>query len=372
MNKYIKFDNTIRIFIIIDVFELKCIDRSVRVDLFHAMKVFNKVVETNSFSLAADSLGLPRASVTTTIQAIEKHLQVRLLNRTTRKISLTPDGAVYYDRTARILADVADVESSFHDHERGPRGRLRIDVKASIGRRILIPMLCDFHARYPDIELVIGMSDRPVDLVGEGVDCVIRSGQLKDSSLIARRIGTIQHVTVAAPSYLIKYGVPLTINDLQNHRVVHYFNSRTGRNIDWDFIIDDVIQSISVQGRVSVNDGDSYVGLAVQGCGLIQCPRFMVAEHLELGTLKEVLAEWRPAPMPISAVYLQNRHLSPKVRVFVDWVAELFAGCHLLSGCTMVLDEKSEFTCDKETNHEYTIRTLVEQQNMAEVQGLKT
>ncbi|NUE92992.1 LysR substrate-binding domain-containing protein [Acinetobacter seifertii] len=340
-------------------------------DLFHAMKVFNKVVETNSFSLAADSLGLPRASVTTTIQGLEKHLQVRLLNRTTRKLSLTPDGAVYYERTARILADVEDVESTFHDSERGPRGRLRIDVKASIGRLILIPMLCDFHAKYPDIDLVIGMSDRPVDLVQDAVDCVIRIGQLKDSSLVARRIGTIQCVTVAAPRYLMEHGEPRTIEELQKHQVVHYFNSRTGRNIDWDFMVNGEIHSVGVKGRVSVNDGDSYIDLAVQGFGLIQCPYYMVAKHLESGALREVLTEWLPAPMPISVVYLQNRHLSPKVRVFVDWVAELFAGCPLLSGCSMSWDSKCEFTSAKEHNHEYTIRTLVENENMAEAYTLK-
>ncbi|MEG2635169.1 MAG: LysR family transcriptional regulator [Acinetobacter sp.] len=339
-------------------------------DLFHAMKVFNKVVETNSFSLAADSLGLPRASVTTTIQGLEKHLQVRLLNRTTRKISLTPDGAVYYERSAQILADVEDVESTFHDAERGPRGRLRIDVKASIGRMILIPMLCDFHAKYPDIDLVIGMNERPVDLVQDAVDCVIRIGQLKDSSLIARRIGTMSFVTVAAPDYLEKYGEPKIINDLHKHQVVHYFNSRTGRNLDWNFTVDGEIQSVSMKGLVSVNDGDSYVDLALQGFGLIQCPYFMVAKYLESGALKQVLSEWLPEPMPISVVYLQNRHLSPKVRAFVDWVAQLFASCPLLNGCAFQLDQKYAFACDQKNNQSFTIQTLVEQQNTAEVFSL--
>jgi len=314
------------------------------VDLFHAMRVFNKVVETNSFSLAADSLGLPRASVTTTIQALEKHLQVRLLNRTTRKLSLTPDGAVYYDRSLRILADVEDIEASFHDEERGPRGRLRIDVPVSIGRLILIPRLREFHNRYPDIDLVIGMNDRPVDLVGEAVDCAIRVGELQK-----------------------------TLEDLQkNHQAIHFFSSRTGRNFDWDFVVDDLIQSVSVNGQVSVNDGDAYIDLALQGFGLIQGPRYMLTNHFEAGTLKEVLPKWTPAPMPISVVYLQSRHLSHKVRVFVDWVAELFAGCPLLGGSALPLDQKCEFACDQKTNHEYTIRTLVEQHNIAEARALKT
>ncbi|QNH50478.1 LysR family transcriptional regulator [Acinetobacter venetianus] len=342
-------------------------------DLFHAMKVFNKVVETNSFSLAADTLGLPRASVTTTIQSLERHLQVRLLNRTTRKLSLTPDGAVYYDRTVRILADVEDVESSFNDAERGPRGRLRIDVPVSIGRLILIPRLREFHARYPDIDLVIGLNDRPVDLVGEAVDCAIRVGELQDSSLIARRIGTFQCATAASPCYLNKKGVPTSIEDLQkNHQAIHFFSSRTGRNFDWDFMVDDLIKSVSVNGNVSVNDGDAYIDLALQGFGVIQGPRYMLTDHLESGALTEVLPQWTPAPMPISAVYLQSRHLSHKVRVFVDWVAELFAACPLLGGSAMPLDQKCKFACDQKTNHEYTIRTLVEQHNIAEARALKT
>lgn len=332
-------------------------------DRFQAMQVFTKVVDTNSFSLAADSLGLPRATVTTTIQALERRLQVRLLNRTTRKISLTPDGAVYYDRCIRILADIEDSESSFHDLERGPRGRLRIDVPPSIGRLILIPQLCEFHSKYPDIELVIGSTDRPVDLAGEAVDCVIRVGELQDSSMIARRIGTFQGVTMAAPAYLAKYGEPKTIEELKKHRAVNYFSSRTGRNFDWDFVINNAITEVKVDGIVSVNDMDSYLDLALQGFGLIQCARFIAMPHLESGALVEVLPQWTPAPMPISAIYLQNRHLSPKVRVFVDWVTELFSRCPLLSGCTMSGDEKCQFA-GKSGGH--TVRALVEQQNIAE------
>lgn len=331
-------------------------------DRFQAMQVFTRVVDTNSFSLAADSLGLPRATVTTTIQALERRLQVRLLNRTTRKLSLTPDGAAYYERCTRILTDVEDSESSFHDVDRGPKGRLRIDVPASIGRLILIPQLCEFHTKYPDIELVIGMNDRPVDLVGEAVDCVIRVGALQDSSMIARRIGTFQGVTVASPSYLERYGAPHTLAELQQHKAVNYFSSRTGRNIDWDFVIDGNITEVTVNGIVSVNDADAYVACGLQGFGLIQSARFMVQNYLESGELVEVLPDWTPAPMPISVVYLQNRHLSPKVRVFIDWVAELFSRCHLLSGCQEG-DSRCEFA-GKQGGH--TLRTLVEQQNIAE------
>lgn len=332
-------------------------------DRFQAMQVFTRVVEANSFSMAADNLGLPRTTVTTTIQNLEKRLQVRLLNRTTRRLSLTPDGAAYYDRCVRILADLEDTEASFHDVARGPKGRLRIDVPASIGRLILIPKLCEFHERYPDIELVIGMGDRPVDMVREAVDCVIRLGDLQDSSLVARRIGTFQGITCGSPDYLAEYGTPKKLEDLNNHHAVHYFSSRTGRTIDWDFVIDGVTTEVKVKGVVSVNDADAYVACGVQGFGLIQAARFMVLPQLESGQLVEVLPQWSPAPMPISALYLQNRHLSPKVRVFVDWVAEIFSRCPLLSGCHSQEGQECEFAT-KPAGH--TLRSLVEQQNLAE------
>ncbi|WP_018410746.1 LysR family transcriptional regulator [Methyloversatilis thermotolerans] len=301
-------------------------------DRFQAMQVFVRVVDSNSFSRAADSLGLPRATVTTAVQQLESLLQVRLLNRTTRRISLTPDGAAYYERCARILADVEDAESSFRDVSRGPRGKLRIDVPPPIGRQVLIPRLCEFNHRYPDIELAIGMGDRPVDLIRESVDCVIRIGELQDSSLVARRIGTLDTVTCASPGYIERYGEPMSLDELPRHRVVHYFSSRTGRLYELDFVVEGEVTEVKVASRVSVNDGDAYVACGLQGFGLIQPPRFMVQPHLESGALREVLPQWRPSAMPISVVYPHNRHLSPKVRAFVDWVAELFGRCPILGG----------------------------------------
>lgn len=302
-------------------------------DRFQAMQVFIRVVDANSFTLAADSLGLPRSTVTTTIQTLERNLKVRLLNRTTRRLSLTPDGAAYYERCRQILADVEDMEASFKDVTRGPSGRLRIDTLPSIGRLILVPALCDFHSRYPDIELAIGMSDRVVDMVRDAVDCTIRVGELEDSSMVARRIGTFESITCAAPSYLERYGEPRSIDELSRHRAVHYFSGRTGRIIDWSFVVDGKPREVQVQGSISVNDAEAYVQCGVNGFGLIQPPRYMVAPLLASGQLKEILADWTPPPLPISVVYLHNRHLSPKVRVFVDWISELFQHCHLLSGC---------------------------------------
>jgi len=318
-------------------------------DRFQAMQVFTRVVDANSFTLAADSLGLPRSTVTTTIQNLERNLKVRLLNRTTRRLSVTPDGAAYYERCRQLLADLEDIEASFRDVTRGPSGRLRIDTLPSIGRLILVPALCDFQSRYPDIELAIGMSDRVVDMVRDAVDCVIRVGELEDSSMVARRIGTFESITCAAPSYLERHGEPQSIDDLSEHRAVHYFSGRTGRIIEWSFMVDGKPRDVQVQGSISVNDGEAYVQCGVNGFGLIQPPRYMVAPLLASGQLKEVLADWTPPPLPISVVYLHNRHLSPKVRVFVDWISELFQQCPLLSGCkySSLIDSECRFAGKK-------------------------
>jgi LysR family transcriptional regulator for bpeEF and oprC len=330
-------------------------------DRFQAMQVFMRVVDANSFSRAADHLGLPRATVTTIIQNLEALLQVRLLNRTTRRISLTPDGAAYYEHSARILGEVEETESSFRDVARGPKGRLRIDVPSPIGRLILIPRLCEFHCRYPEVELVIGMGDRQVDLVREAVDCVIRVGELQDSTLVARRIGSIQLITCAAPDYLARYGVPSGIDDLDQHLAVQYFSSRTGRNFDWDFIADGQPLAVKMNGSISVNDSEAYVACGLQGFGLIQPARFMVLPQLESGALVEVLPQLLPAPMPISVAYLQNRHLSPKVRAFVDWVAELFGACPLLGGV-----DRGAGECHYSAAGDNTLRAEMDARNVAE------
>lgn len=221
-------------------------------------------------------------------------------------------------------------------------------MPATIGRLVLISRLCEFHTRYPDVELLIGMGDRPVDLVQEAVDCVIRLGELQDSMLVARRIGTFDFVTCAAPSYLERHGEPTGIDDLGKHHAVHYFSGRTGRVIDWDFVVDGAPTPVKMSGVVSVNDAEAYVACGLQGFGLIQAARFMVLPHLESGALREVLPQLSPSPMPIWAAYLQNRHLSPKVRVFVDWVSELFGTCPLLG---WVVDEGNEHCTSTARSH---------------------
>jgi LysR family transcriptional regulator for bpeEF and oprC len=316
-------------------------------DRLQAMQVFTRVVDTNSFTRAAETLDMPRASVTTIIQNLEAFLGTRLMHRTTRRLSLTPDGAAYYERCVRILADVEETEAAFQNGSKKPHGKLRIDMPGSIGRLLVIPSLCEFRQRYPDIDLQLGLTDRPVDLLQEGVDCVIRVGALQDSSLVARRIGLFEGVTCAAPAYIQRHGMPKSLEDLEQHRAVNYFSSRTGRVMDWAFLVDGKEIEVKMQAAVSVNDADAYVTCGLEGFGLIQPARYQVLPYLKSGELVEVLPDEKPLPMPISVVYPHSRHLSPKVRVFVDWIAEVFDRCPLLSG-RAALDK----TCSKRTFEE--------------------
>lgn len=302
-------------------------------DKLQAMQVFAHVVDLNGFARAADKLGLPRATVTTIIQGLEAHLGTRLLQRTTRRLSLTADGEIFYDRAQRILADMQEMESAFIDGQRKLSGRLHVDMPTSIGRQVVIPALRAFHTLYPDIELKLGMNDRQIDLVQEGVDCVLRVGELADSSLVARRLGSLSRLTCASPAYLERYGTPRSLDDLARHQAVQFFSPNLGnRAYPFDFVKDGVGVEIPMKGTIAVNDGDAYVSCGVEGYGLLQPGLFMVLGPLERGELVEILPQHRPAPSPISAVYPHNRQPSPKVRLFVDWVVSLFEKCPLLQG----------------------------------------
>jgi LysR family transcriptional regulator for bpeEF and oprC len=301
-------------------------------DRLQAMQVFVRVVDANGFARAADTLGLPRASVTTIIQNLEAYLGVRLLQRTTRRLNLTLDGAAYYERAQRILADIEEVEGSFFDDGRKPRGQLHVDMPSSIGRLIVVPSLCAFNTLYPDIELKLGMGDRPIDLIQEGVDCVLRIGDLTASTLVARRIGLLSRLTCASPDYLAKYGVPSSPCDLAGHRGVRKFTTQSNRLSEFHFTIDGEMVEYPVHSAIAVNDSEAYVACGLEGYGLLQPGRFMVLPHLQSGALVEVLAPWRPAPVPIHVAYPQSRQLSPRVRVFIDWIIGIFRDCPLLQG----------------------------------------
>jgi len=251
---------------------------------------------------------------------------VKLLNRTTRRVTVTSDGAAYYERTARLLTELEEIDASVSNAQASPKGRIRVDVPASVAREIIIPSLHAFHARFPDIVIDLGVGDRLVNLIADNVDCVVRAGTLEDESLVARRIAEIEFVTCVTPGYVARYGMPTHPSDLdEQHRVVGYFSAGTGRMSPLEFSRNG--EHIELPGRyiVSVNDSNAYLAAGLAGLGLVQMPTFMAAAHLASGELVPVLEEWSTPGLPVYVVYPPNRHLSAKVRVFVDWMAELFS-----------------------------------------------
>jgi LysR family transcriptional regulator for bpeEF and oprC len=294
------------------------------VDRLLAMQVFTRIVDANSFSRAADTLNLPRASVSNIIQNLEAHLNVRLLQRTTRRLSLTPDGAAYYERCVRILAEVEEAESAFSISSKAPRGRLRIDMPGALGRLLVLPELFEFYWSYPALELVLGFNERRIDLIREGIDCAIWVGSLENSTLVDRRIGLVSYITAASPGYLASHGAPQTVDDLQEHTAVKYFIGQAERVLDFDFVAGAQAVQAKMRGVIAVNDAEAYLNCGLKGLGIIQVPLFMARKHLDAGKLVEVLPDFKPLPQPISVVYPHKLHLSPNVRVFVDWIVELF------------------------------------------------
>src|ERR1700759_247121 len=200
-----------------------------------AMELFVRVVETGGVTRAADSLGIPKATATTLIQKLEAALGVKLLNRSTRRVSVTPDGAAYYDRCVAILSQIWETEEALAQQHSTPRGRLRVDVPTLMARSVFVPALPEFFDRYPDIELALACSERRADLIEEGIDCAVWSGEIEETNYVARRVGFLYFATCAAPAYLQKYGTPQHPNDLVNHKCINHFSPRTGRVADWVF-----------------------------------------------------------------------------------------------------------------------------------------
>ncbi|WP_438390787.1 LysR family transcriptional regulator [Caballeronia sp. DA-9] len=291
-------------------------------DRFQEMQVFVRIAERNSFTQAADDLLIPRATVTNLLKRMEERLGTRLLERTTRTVRLTHDGEAFYRRCVRLIADLEEAEGSFRNV--APKGLLRVNVQGTLAKHFVVPALPGFIAQFPEIELQIGEDDRLVDLVREGIDCVLRAGTLQDSSMVGRRVALMEQVTVASPAYLAQYGVPGTLESLSAHRAVNYISSGSGRIYPLEFTVDDRVVEMRLPAAVSVTGADLYTGAAMAGLGMVQVPRYRVKEELSEGKLEIVLAEFAPPPMPVSVLYPQNRQLSSRVRVFAQWLREIF------------------------------------------------
>jgi DNA-binding transcriptional LysR family regulator len=291
-------------------------------DRFEAMRVFTRVVERRSFTVAADDLGLPRSTVTDAVKTLEARLGVRLLERTTRQVRPTLDGEAHYRRCLSLISDLEDAEGAFGGAR--PRGLLRLEVQGTLARHFLLPNLPDFFAEYPDIEINMSESDRWIDLVREGVDCVLRFGQLPDSDLIARQVVVLERLTCAAPNYFERHGMPTGPDALDGHRMIGLRSLTTGRLRPMEFMIGDSLREVTLPVTMSVTGPESYLATAKLGLGLVQVPRFHAEADLARGTLIPVLADCPPRPVPVSLLYPRNRQLSPRVRVFIDWLMRAF------------------------------------------------
>jgi DNA-binding transcriptional LysR family regulator len=293
------------------------------VDRFDTMRLFARIVERRSFTLAASDLDLPRSTVTQAIKRLESRLGVRLLQRTTRQVSPTLDGEAYHRRCVAILAEVEDAEGAFLDAR--PTGLLRVDMHGTLARTFVLPDLPDFLARYPGLRLHLGEGDRWVDLVREGVDCVLRVGDLADSSMVGRRIAMLEEMTCASPAYLERHGIPQTPDDLDGHVAIGFLSTATGSTLPLEFVQDGKTRFVNLPSVVTVTGSDTNIDLARMGLGLIQVPRYHLADDLAAGRLVAVLPDYPPTPSPVSLLYPHNRQLSPRVRVFIDWVTATFA-----------------------------------------------
>jgi DNA-binding transcriptional LysR family regulator len=294
-------------------------------DRFDAMRVFTRVVERRSFTQAAQDLGLPRSTVTDAVQQLEARLGVRLLQRTTRHVAPTLDGEAYHRRCLSLIADLEDAEAGFGGAK--PKGLLRIDVHGTLARHFVLPKLPQFLADYPDIQLYMSEGDRLVDLVREGIDCVLRVGEPQDSDMVARRIGLLEEITCAGPAYLARHGVPASIEDLeaQGHLMVGFHSTATGSLMPLEFVMGKETRRVTLPATVSVNGAETFVAAARLGLGIIQVPRYHIEQDLARGALVQVLPQHACGAMPVSLLYPRSRQLSPRVRVFIDWLAANFA-----------------------------------------------
>ncbi|MDE8653450.1 LysR family transcriptional regulator [Novosphingobium album (ex Liu et al. 2023)] len=293
-----------------------------RIDLY---RIFVRVAECASFTRAADLLGMPRSSVSAAIQELEGRLGARLLHRTTRSVTLTQDGRLFHERCLRLVAEVEEAEDLFRQTHAGPQGKLSIDVPGRLGRLVIAPALPAFLDRYPGIEIRLGMTDRAIDLIGDSVDCVLRVGVQPDSGMIARPVGSLRFINVASPAYLARHGTPRSPRDLAAHQAVHFASASTGRVEAWEWVEQGEVHAIELAGRVTVNSAEAQIACCLAGLGLIQIPAFDVKAHLRAGELVEVMPDHPAEPMPMALLYPHRQFMTRRLRILVDWLADLMA-----------------------------------------------
>jgi DNA-binding transcriptional LysR family regulator len=291
-------------------------------DRFDAMRVFSRIVERRSFTKAAEDLGLPRSSVTDAVRGLEARLGVRLLQRTTRQVSPTLDGEAYYQRCVSLIADMEDAEGAFVGAR--PSGLVRADVHGTQARYFLLPGLPAFRKQYPDIRLHFSEAHHAVDMIREGFDCILRAGELSDSPLIKRRLAVLERGTFASPAYISRFGTPRTPDDLDGHEMVGLLAPDSTDIIPLAFGVDGKVRRMTLPAMLTVTGPETNVASACLGLGLIQVPRYRVSSELASGALVEVLSDFPPPPLPVHVLYSQTRQLSPRLRVFIDWMAEQF------------------------------------------------
>jgi DNA-binding transcriptional LysR family regulator len=294
-------------------------------DRLSAIQVFVRIAEVGSFSKAADLLNIPKPTTTRLIQELETHLGIKLLQRTTRRVTVTPEGAAYFERAVRLIADLDEVDAQAADARGKPKGKLRVDVGSSLANFILIPALPGFRLRYPEVQLELGVSDRPADLIRDGVDCVIRGGALPDSSLVARRVAELAFVTCASPAYLRQHGLPTHPRDLERgHVPIQYFSALTGRRFPMRFHRENEVIEASPPAAVSVSESTAHLTALLCGLGISQTFRYMAGPHLETGALVPLMTDWTRPAYQLNVVYPPTKHLSARLRAFVDWTVEVF------------------------------------------------
>jgi len=288
-----------------------------------AIKRFVRVAELGSFTKAADALGLPKASVSLAVQQLENRLGTQLLHRTTRKVQLTPDGQIFYERGKDVLAEIDELESLFQTDDASISGLIRVDMSYPMARNVVIPCLPEFLNRYPNLQIDLSSTDHRVDLIAEGFDCVVRTGKLTDSGLIVRHLGEMPQTNYASPVYLAQYGEPILPADLSKHWLIHYNVSASSKSDAFEYWDGKTCQRIPMRSRVSVNNVDAYRAACVAGLGVTQAPILGARHLLEEGKLVEILKDYRAPAMPVSLLYPHRRNLSKRMRVFMDWLSDL-------------------------------------------------